>query len=62
MDRENDVVVVYRREDAKWDWRRRADNGDIVSTSGGQGYENREDAVNIASELNPEVRVEIEDV
>jgi len=62
MSRENDVVQVYRRADGKWDWHRRADNGDIISGSENQGYEDRERAVAMASELNPEVPIEIEDV
>lgn len=60
MTRENDVVTVYRRADFRWEWRRRAANGE--STSGSQGYENREDAVEMAAELNPDVTIEIEDV
>lgn len=32
-------LVVYTRADGKWDWRLVAGNGQIVATSGGQGYE-----------------------
>jgi uncharacterized protein YegP (UPF0339 family) len=35
---------VYKREDGLWDWRVVADNGNIVATSGGQGYTERNDA------------------
>jgi len=62
VSRENDVVRVYRRVDGTWDWHRHADNGDIISGSENQGYEDRERAVEMASELNPGVRLEIEDV
>lgn len=62
MTRENDVVTVYRRADFRWEWRRRAANGDVLSTSGKQGYGNREDAVEMAAEVNPGVTIEIEDV
>lgn len=35
---------VYRREDGLFDWRVRAANGEIVATSGGQGFTERNDA------------------
>ncbi len=35
---------VYKREDGLFDWRMIAPNGEIVSTSGGQGYTERNDA------------------
>lgn len=38
---------VYRREDGRWAWRLVAPNGHIIATDGGQGYENREDAMAI---------------
>lgn len=62
MGREDDRIKVYRRADFRWEWRRRAANGDVLSTSGNQGYENREDAVEMARELNPGITIEIEDV
>lgn len=37
-------AVVYQRTDKKWGWRLRTDNGDIIATDGGQGYENEADA------------------
>lgn len=37
-------AVVYQRPDKKWGWRLRADNGNIIATDGGQGYENEADA------------------
>jgi uncharacterized protein YegP (UPF0339 family) len=36
---------VYKREDQLWDWRLRASNGAIIATSGGQGYTERNDAL-----------------
>ena len=45
-------VEVYRREDAKFAWRLVADNGDIVATDGGQGYENMSDCVEMARKLS----------
>jgi uncharacterized protein YegP (UPF0339 family) len=38
-------IEVYKRTDGKWDWRMRAGNGEIVATSGGQGFNERGDAV-----------------
>ncbi|SKB71419.1 protein of unknown function [Arthrobacter sp. 31Cvi3.1E] len=38
-------VVYERRDDSgTWGWRLRADNGDIIATDGGQGYENEAEA------------------
>ena len=38
-------VEIYKRDDGLWDWRMKADNGEIVATSGGQGFTERNDAV-----------------
>lgn len=35
-------LEVYTREDRKWAWRLKADNGFIVATDGGQGYEDKD--------------------
>ncbi len=35
---------TYLRSDGLWDWRLIAQNGQIVSTSGGQGFTERNDA------------------
>ncbi len=43
--------VVYQRTDKKWSWRLRADNGTIIATDGGQGYENKDDAKSIADRI-----------
>jgi Uncharacterized conserved protein len=37
-------IVVYKREDGLWDWRMKAGNGEIIATSGGQGFTERNDA------------------
>lgn len=39
------IAEVYRRADGAWDWRLLADNGQITATSGGQGYTERNDAI-----------------
>jgi uncharacterized protein YegP (UPF0339 family) len=36
--------VLYKRSDGKWAWRLEADNGRVIATDGGQGYENEGDA------------------
>jgi uncharacterized protein YegP (UPF0339 family) len=36
--------ILYKRSDGRWAWRLEADNGAIVATDGGQGYENQSDA------------------
>ena len=48
-----DTGELYERKDGLWDWRRRAVNGQIVATSGGQGYENEEFARHMAETRNP---------
>ena len=35
---------VYKRSDGLWDWRLLADNGQVIATSGGQGYTEKNDA------------------
>jgi uncharacterized protein YegP (UPF0339 family) len=35
---------IYKRSDGLFDWRLRASNGQIIATSGGQGYTERNDA------------------
>ena len=37
------TLLVYERADKKWAWHLEADNGQIVATDGGQGYENEVD-------------------
>jgi uncharacterized protein YegP (UPF0339 family) len=42
---------VYRRKDGKWAWKLIAENGQIIATDGGQGYEHRQDAFEMASTI-----------
>lgn len=39
---------IYKRKDGKWAWRLIAQNGQIVATDGGQGYERKIDATDMA--------------
>lgn len=41
-------LEVYQRTDDRWAWRLVADNGQVIATDGGQGYENRGDCEVIA--------------
>jgi uncharacterized protein YegP (UPF0339 family) len=50
MDRE-DGLEIFQRTDMRWDWRVLANNGNIIATSGNQGYENRGDAAQVAYSL-----------
>lgn len=34
----------YQRTDGKWDWRVKSPNGNIIATSGNQGYDRKEGA------------------
>jgi uncharacterized protein YegP (UPF0339 family) len=43
--------VLYTRDDGKWAWRLCADNGKIIATDGGQGYENESDARDMADRI-----------
>ena len=47
-----DKVSVYEDADGSWRWRRRSENGEIVSTSG-EGYKARSHALLMAKSLNP---------
>lgn len=49
---------VYRRQDALWDWRVKAPNGEIIATSGGQGFSERGDAREAVERIFPELGVE----
>lgn len=42
---------LYQRSDGKWAWRLRADNGAVIATDGGQGYENEADARSMADSI-----------
>jgi hypothetical protein len=56
MARETDVVRVYKDTKGEWRWRRRAANGEIISSSG-EGYSNYSDAKRMAGELNMDCEV-----
>jgi uncharacterized protein YegP (UPF0339 family) len=43
--------VLYKRGDGKWAWRLVADNGQIIATDGGQGYDNESDARTMADRI-----------
>lgn len=43
--------VLYTRADGKWAWRLLADNGQIIATDGGQGYNNESDARSMADRI-----------
>ena len=43
--------VVYQRKDCTWGWRLKADNGQIIGTDGGQGYEKEADARAMADRI-----------
>lgn len=53
-------VELYRRVDGRWAWRAVADNGQVVATDGGQGYEHRTDAADQAFEVTGLVPVEVD--
>lgn len=38
------TLEIYRRDDDLWDWRVKAPNHEIIATSGGQGFTERNDA------------------
>lgn len=44
-------IEVHRRTDGRWAWRLRARNKEIIATDGGQGYENKSDAVAMADRI-----------
>lgn len=43
--------VVYQREDCRWGWQLKADNGRVIATDGTQGYENETDARAMADRI-----------
>ena len=45
---EHYTIEVFKREDDKFAWHIVEDNGQIVATDGGQGYENRNECVEMA--------------
>ncbi len=58
MGKYDDFVEVFERTDGRFDWRRKnGRNGDVVSTSGNQGYESRDFAFKMARTMNPGIEV-----
>ncbi len=54
-----DKVELYERSDGKFDWRRRAANGQIISNSANQGFSRKIDArASIISQFGPDVMIE----
>lgn len=43
-ERRQDRRTVFLRKDGLWDWHIVAPNGEIIATSGGQGFTERNDA------------------
>jgi uncharacterized protein YegP (UPF0339 family) len=43
--------ILYKRSDGKWAWRLEADNGRIIATDGGQGYNNESDCRSMADRI-----------
>lgn len=46
-----DVVTVYKDHANEWRWHRVAPNGDVISESG-EGYVNKQEAWDAATEVN----------
>jgi uncharacterized protein YegP (UPF0339 family) len=44
-------IEVFKRADGRWAWHLTAANGDIIATDGGQGYENKGDAQEMANRI-----------
>lgn len=58
--RSNDFVRVFRDRKGEWRWTRRSRNGRIISTSG-EGYVDKSHTLTMAQELNPDVKVTVDD-
>jgi uncharacterized protein YegP (UPF0339 family) len=43
--------VLYKNGSGKWAWRLVSDNGNIIATDGGQGYENKSDCREMADSI-----------
>jgi hypothetical protein len=60
MGADTDTGELYERTDGKWAWRRKSwPGGDVVATDGGQGYENENDAREMAESRNPGIEFEV---
>lgn len=56
MDTNVELIQVFRREDGKWYYRGRADDGKIVSTS--EAYTSQNHATRTASAMFPGIEIE----
>lgn len=45
------IRLLYQRNDDKWAWQLKADNGDIIATDGGQGYNDEGEARKMADAI-----------
>jgi hypothetical protein len=54
-ERANDVVHYYKGTNGNWFWHRVAPNNEILSS--GEGYENKDYCIEIATALNPDIEV-----
>lgn len=43
--------ILFTRSDGRWAWRLESDNGRVIATDGGQGYENEADARSMADRI-----------
>jgi uncharacterized protein YegP (UPF0339 family) len=43
--------ILFTRSDGRWAWRLEADNGRVIATDGGKGYENESDARSMADRI-----------
>ena len=43
--------LLIERADKRWAWHLAADNGDVIATDGSQGYENEDDARDMADRI-----------
>lgn len=50
---------VYKDRRGQWRWRLRADNGKIIATSGGDGYKNLQDCMDMVGVLRSNPNTEI---
>lgn len=53
-------VTVFMDANSEWRWHRQAANNEIVSTSG-EGYVDKEHAIEMAERLNPGFAVEVDE-
>ena len=51
-----DKVIIYKDAANEWRWRRVANNGNIVSSSG-EGYKNHSHCEEMASKLNKDAEI-----